>query len=82
MISSFPYLVPPSLTIWQTAAAPASQTFMLYGTVVLLPLILAYTAYVYWLFRGKVGAGRKLSLRLVQRRRVDDPRLTPPLRRR
>ena len=56
-ISSYPYLVPPSLTIWQTAAAPASQTFMLIGTVVLLPLILAYTAYVYWLFRGKVGPG-------------------------
>jgi cytochrome d ubiquinol oxidase subunit II len=56
-ISSFPYLVPPSLTIWQTAAAPASQSFMLAGTVVLLPLILAYTAYVYWLFRGKVKAG-------------------------
>jgi cytochrome d ubiquinol oxidase subunit II len=57
VISSFPYLVPPSLTVWQTAAAPASQTFMLAGTVVLLPLILAYTAYVYWLFRGKVGPG-------------------------
>ena len=57
VISSFPYLVPPSLTIWQTAAAPASQTFMLAGTVVLLPLILAYTGYVYWLFRGKIGPG-------------------------
>jgi cytochrome d ubiquinol oxidase subunit II len=57
VISSFPYLVPPSLTIWQTAAAPASQTFMLAGTLILLPLILAYTAYVYWLFRGKVGPG-------------------------
>jgi len=57
VISSFPYLVPPSLTIWQSAAAPASQSFMLVGTVVLLPLILAYTAYVYWLFRGKVGPG-------------------------
>jgi len=57
VISSFPYLVPPSLTIWQTAAAPASQTFMLIGTLVLLPLILAYTGYVYWLFRGKVSAG-------------------------
>jgi cytochrome d ubiquinol oxidase subunit II len=56
-ISSFPYLVPPSLTIWQAAAAPASQTFMLAGTVVLLPLILAYTGYVYWLFRGKIGPG-------------------------
>ena len=56
-ISSYPYLVPPSLTIWQAAAAPASQTFMLAGTVVLLPLILGYTAYVYWLFRGKIGPG-------------------------
>jgi cytochrome d ubiquinol oxidase subunit II len=58
VISSFPYLVPPSLTIWQTAAAPASQSFMLIGTLVLLPLILAYTAYVYWLFRGKIGPGQ------------------------
>jgi cytochrome d ubiquinol oxidase subunit II len=57
VISSFPYLVPPSLTIWQAAGAPASQTFMLAGTVVLLPLILGYTAYVYWLFRGKIGPG-------------------------
>jgi cytochrome d ubiquinol oxidase subunit II len=58
VISSFPYLVPPSLTIWQTAAAPGSQIFMLIGTLVLLPLILAYTAYVYWLFRGKIGPGQ------------------------
>ena len=57
VISSFPYLVPPSLTIWQTAAAPSSQRFMLAGTLVLLPLILAYSGYVYWLFRGKVGPG-------------------------
>jgi cytochrome d ubiquinol oxidase subunit II len=57
VISSFPYLVPPSLTIWDTAAAPASQIFMLIGTLVLLPLILVYTGFVYWLFRGKVRAG-------------------------
>jgi cytochrome d ubiquinol oxidase subunit II len=57
VISSFPYLVPPTLTVWQAAAVPESQTFMLIGTVVLLPLILAYTAYVYWLFRGKIGEG-------------------------
>ena len=57
VISSFPYLVPPSLTIWQTAAAPSSQSFILAGTLVLLPLILAYTGYVYWLFRGKIGPG-------------------------
>jgi cytochrome d ubiquinol oxidase subunit II len=54
-ISNFPYLVPPSLTVWDTAAAPASQIFMLIGVTFLLPLILAYTAFVYWTFRGKLG---------------------------
>jgi cytochrome d ubiquinol oxidase subunit II len=57
VISNFPYLVPPSLTVWETAAAPASQIFMLIGTLVLLPMILGYTAFVYWLFRGKVREG-------------------------
>ena len=57
VISSFPYLVPPSLTVWQTAAAPASQMFMLVGTIVLLPIILCYICLVYWLFRGKLRPG-------------------------
>jgi cytochrome d ubiquinol oxidase subunit II len=57
VISNFPYLVPPSLTVWDTAAAPASQIFMLLGTLVLLPMILGYIAFVYWLFRGKVAEG-------------------------
>jgi cytochrome d ubiquinol oxidase subunit II len=57
VISNFPYLVPPSLTVWDTAAAPASQIFMLIGTLVLLPIILIYTGFVYWLFRGKVREG-------------------------
>jgi cytochrome d ubiquinol oxidase subunit II len=57
VISSYPYIVPPSLTVWEAAAAPASLMFMLVGTVVLLPLVLGYTAFVYWLFRGKVRAG-------------------------
>ncbi len=57
VISDFPYLVPPSLTIWDTAAVPASQIFMLLGTLVLLPMILGYIAYIYWLFRGKVREG-------------------------
>ena len=56
-ISTFPYLVPPDLTIWEAAAAPASQVFMLVGTLVLLPIILGYTAFIYWLFRGKVREG-------------------------
>jgi cytochrome d ubiquinol oxidase subunit II len=56
-ISWFPYLVPPSLTVWQTAAVPASQIFTLVGTLVLLPIVLFYYGFVYWLFRGKVRAG-------------------------
>ena len=51
------YLVPPSLTVWQTAAVPASQIFTLVGTLVLLPVILGYYVFVYWLFRGKLRVG-------------------------
>ena len=57
LISNFPYLVPPSLTIWQTAAAPATQIFMLMGTLVMLPIILGYTIFVYWIFGGKLREG-------------------------
>ena len=57
VISSYPYLVPPSLTVWDTAAAPSSQIFMLIGTVFLLPIILGYVIFIYWLFRGKVREG-------------------------
>ncbi|TNE42720.1 MAG: cytochrome d ubiquinol oxidase subunit II [Alphaproteobacteria bacterium] len=53
-ISFFPKMVPPSLTIWQAAAPHKSLDFLLVGTVVLVPVILAYTAYSYWVFRGKV----------------------------
>ncbi len=53
-ISFFPYMVPPSVTIWQAAAPDASLAFLLVGAVVLIPIILAYTAYAYWVFRGKV----------------------------
>jgi len=56
-ISDFPYLVPPSLTVWDTAAAPASQIFMLLGTLFLLPIVLGYVGFIYWLFRGKVREG-------------------------
>ena len=57
VISSYPYLVPPTLTIWDTAAAPASQIFMLIGTLFLLPIVLGYVIFIYWLFRGKVKEG-------------------------
>jgi cytochrome d ubiquinol oxidase subunit II len=54
-ISMFPYIVPRAITIWDAAAPEKSQLFMLAGAVVLVPVILAYTAYSYWVFRGKVG---------------------------
>jgi cytochrome bd ubiquinol oxidase subunit II len=57
VISNVPYLVPPTIDIWEAAAAPASQVFMLIGTVFLLPIILVYVGFVYWVFRGKITEG-------------------------
>jgi cytochrome d ubiquinol oxidase subunit II len=57
VISTVPYLVPPHLTFWDTAAAPESQIFLLIGTLFLLPMILGYTIFVYWTFRGRVAPG-------------------------
>jgi cytochrome d ubiquinol oxidase subunit II len=56
-ISMYPYIVPQSITIWQAASPENSQLFMLFGVAILIPLILGYTAWAYWVFRGKVKAG-------------------------
>jgi cytochrome d ubiquinol oxidase subunit II len=56
-ISLWPNIVPPSVSIREASAAPSSQLFLLVGAAVLIPVILTYTAYVYWLFRGKVRIG-------------------------
>ncbi len=56
-ISNVPYLVPPTLTIWDAAAVPQSQIFTLVGVLIMLPVILGYTVFVYWTFRGKVREG-------------------------
>lgn len=53
-ISFYPMMVPPSLTIWEAAAPESSLAFALVGALILLPIILAYTAYSYWVFRGKM----------------------------
>ena len=55
-ISVFPYVIPGSVTIWQAATDRSSQVFMLVGTAVVMPMILGYTAWSYWVFRGKVQA--------------------------
>jgi cytochrome d ubiquinol oxidase subunit II len=56
VLGIWPYLVPPSLTIWQAASSPSSQMFVLVGLVFLLPVILGYTWWSYRVFAGKVAA--------------------------
>jgi len=54
-ISFYPYIVPPSVTIWDAAGPDKSLGFLLAGALVLVPIILLYTAYSYWVFWGKVN---------------------------
>jgi cytochrome bd ubiquinol oxidase subunit II len=54
-ISLWPMIVPYHYTLWQTASSPSTQAFLLIGTLFLLPVILMYTAWSYWVFRGKVS---------------------------
>ena len=56
-ISLWPLIVPPDLTIRDAAAPPQSMGFALVGALFVIPLILMYTAWGYWVFRGKVRAG-------------------------
>ena len=53
-ISLWPFVIPRTVTIWEAASAPGSQAFLLVGVALMLPATLAYTAYSYWVFRGKV----------------------------
>jgi len=55
-ISLWPMVVPHHYTLWEAASPPSTQIFLLVGTVFLLPVILGYTAWSYWIFRGKVRA--------------------------
>ena len=56
-ISIFPLVVPYTIDLWHAAATPKSQAFLMIGTLFLLPIILMYTGWSYWVFRGKVKAG-------------------------
>ena len=53
-ISLWPNIIPPSVSIWDAASPPQSQGFMLVGTLFILPFILGYTYWSYYVFRGKV----------------------------
>ena len=55
-ISVYPYLVPRVITLWDAAAPAQSQAFLLIGAAVILPVIIGYTSWAYWVFRGKVGS--------------------------
>jgi cytochrome d ubiquinol oxidase subunit II len=55
-ISRFPMIVPHHFTLWEAASAPSTQAFLAVGTLFLLPIILMYTGWSYWVFRGKVRA--------------------------
>lgn len=56
LVSKWPYIVPPDYTLWDAASAPESQLFLLLGMLFVIPIVLAYTAWTYWVFRGKVKA--------------------------
>jgi cytochrome d ubiquinol oxidase subunit II len=56
-ISLWPNIVPPHITIWEAASPPESQSFTLVGTLIIIPIILGYTVWAYYVFRGKVKHG-------------------------
>ncbi|WP_440095193.1 cytochrome d ubiquinol oxidase subunit II [Acinetobacter baumannii] len=57
IISLWPNVIPPSISIWDAAAPESSQLFALIGALILIPIILVYTGLSYWVFRDKVRVG-------------------------
>ncbi|SFC01716.1 cytochrome bd-I ubiquinol oxidase subunit 2 apoprotein [Marinospirillum celere] len=57
LVSKWPYVVPPNYTFWDASSAHESQLFLLLGLLFVVPFVLMYTAWTYWVFRGKVKAG-------------------------
>ena len=55
-ISLWPMIVPHRFTFWEAASSESTQAFLLVGTLFLLPVILLYIGWSYWVFRGKVRA--------------------------
>jgi cytochrome bd ubiquinol oxidase subunit II len=55
-ISRWPMVIPHHYTLWEAASSPSTQIFLLLGLVALLPVILLYSGWSYWVFRGKVRA--------------------------
>ena len=57
-ISLWPNIIPPAVSIWDASAPPQSQGFALVGALLIIPMILMYTAWAYYVFRGKVDSSR------------------------
>lgn len=57
LLSKWPYVVPPNYTFWDAASSQSSQLFLLIGLLFVIPFVLMYSAWSYWVFRGKVKAG-------------------------
>lgn len=55
-ISLWPNIIPPDISIWEASSPPESQAFTLVGTLIIIPIILGYTIWAYYVFRGKVRA--------------------------
>ncbi len=53
--SLYPYAIPPATPLWSAASRPETLRFTLWGACIVLPIVLAYTAYSYWVFRGKTA---------------------------
>jgi cytochrome d ubiquinol oxidase subunit II len=56
-ISLWPNIIPPAVSFRDAAAPASSQAFALVGAVLIIPVILIYTGWAYWVFRGKVTGG-------------------------
>ncbi len=54
--SFYPYVIPNELTAWEAASHPDSLWIIFVGTMLVVPMIIGYTAFLYYVFRGKTTA--------------------------
>lgn len=58
IVSRWPYVVPPDYTLWQASSAYESQLFLLLGLLFVIPIVLVYTAWTYWVFAARFVQAR------------------------
>jgi cytochrome d ubiquinol oxidase subunit II len=69
-VSLWPYLIARQLTLWDAAADPATLRVLLVGVAIILPLVVAYMAHAYWVFRGKTVLGTEATEPAVKAHRT------------